>query len=167
MAIEIPIPATNRASISSVRLTELEARRAIQARPVACSARPTTISGLRPIGSDKAPASGAGVCSAGWVCSRLERSADVLPGVGSDALDGHAADLIFARARERLLRACLYLGRAEGRRAHLLLELRTYAAAWYSWMSPPRRSRRWRRSGAFSGVGSRPLGGRRSSARCA
>ena len=33
-------------------------------------------------------------------------------------------------------------------------------------MSPPRRSRRCGRSGAFSGVGSRPLGGNRSSARC-
>jgi hypothetical protein len=33
-------------------------------------------------------------------------------------------------------------------------------------MSPPRRSRRCSRSGAFSGVGSRPLGGNRSSARC-
>jgi hypothetical protein len=39
-------------------------------------------------------------------------------------------------------------------------------AASYSWMSPPRRSRRRKRSGALGDVGSRPFGGTRSSARC-
>jgi hypothetical protein len=51
-----------------------------------------------------------GVSSAGWVCSRLERSADAIRCVGLGALDGDAADLIFARARERLTRACRRLG---------------------------------------------------------
>jgi hypothetical protein len=39
------------------------------------------------------------------------------------------------------------------RRAWLLVGLRTHAAAWYSWTSPPRRSRRSSLSGAFGGVG--------------
>src|SRR5262245_27011224 len=58
-AIEIPTPASESTSSHSAILKSVEARSAIQANPTAWRLRPTTISGRRPIRSERAPASGA------------------------------------------------------------------------------------------------------------
>jgi len=57
-AIETPMPATSRAVTSSIQLASSDPRAATQAKPSACSARPVTMIGRRPIRSDSAPANG-------------------------------------------------------------------------------------------------------------
>ena len=57
-AIEIPMPATSSASVSSTQLVVSEPLTATQAKPTVSRASPVTITGRRPVLSDRAPASG-------------------------------------------------------------------------------------------------------------
>ena len=57
-AMEMPMPAISSAMSSSTQLVASEPRAATQINPIACSARPVTMIGRRPIRSDRAPASG-------------------------------------------------------------------------------------------------------------
>lgn len=57
-AIEMPMPATSRASVISIQLVLSEPRAATQVKPSACRVRPVTITGRRPMRSETAPASG-------------------------------------------------------------------------------------------------------------
>ena len=57
-AIEMPMPATSSASMSSIQLVASEPRAATQVKPSVCSVRPVTITGRRPMRSETAPATG-------------------------------------------------------------------------------------------------------------
>ena len=57
-AIEIPMPATSSASVSSTQLVVSEPVSATQMKPALSRASPVTITGRRPILSDRAPANG-------------------------------------------------------------------------------------------------------------
>jgi predicted RNA polymerase sigma factor len=57
-AIEMPMPATSSAIVSSIQLVLSEPRAATQMKPIACRVSPTTMIGRRPTRSESAPASG-------------------------------------------------------------------------------------------------------------
>jgi hypothetical protein len=57
-AIEIPMPATSSASVSSIQLVVSEPLSATRVKPPLSRASPVTIQGRRPVLSESAPASG-------------------------------------------------------------------------------------------------------------
>ena len=57
-AIEMPMPATSSATVSSTQLALREPRAATQMKPSACRVSPRTMIGRRPMRSESAPASG-------------------------------------------------------------------------------------------------------------
>jgi hypothetical protein len=57
-AIEIPMPETSRASVSSTQLVASVPLTATQVKPAVSRASPVTMTGRRPVLSDRAPASG-------------------------------------------------------------------------------------------------------------